>query len=60
MALDSTGNVFRPDAEAVRSGGWPGRRRPLVRMAAAFGLAAAGTAVGTVAALARRSRAERG
>jgi NAD(P)-dependent dehydrogenase (short-subunit alcohol dehydrogenase family) len=60
MALDSTGNVFRPDAEAEPSGGWPGRRRQLVRMAAAFGLAAAGTAVGTVAAMARRSRAGRG
>ncbi|MEV4713005.1 SDR family oxidoreductase [Micromonospora sp. NPDC049374] len=51
---DTTGNVFRADAAATAEGGWHGRRRQLVRMSAAFGLAAAGTAVGTVAALARR------
>ncbi|SCG33989.1 SDR family oxidoreductase [Micromonospora halophytica] len=58
-ALESSGNVFRPDAEAVREGGWDGRRRQLVRMTTAFGLAAAGTAVGTVAAMARRARSGR-
>ncbi|MEW2381695.1 SDR family oxidoreductase [Micromonospora sp. NPDC047707] len=57
--LDSTGNVFSPDAAAERRGGWHGRRRQLVRMGAAFGLAAAGTAVGTVAAMTRRGRADR-
>ncbi|MFE9688283.1 SDR family oxidoreductase [Micromonospora sp. NPDC005806] len=59
VRLDSTGNVFRPGAEAERTGGWHGRRRQLLRMTAAFGLAAAGTAVGTAAAMTRRSRAER-
>ncbi|MGN9916977.1 SDR family oxidoreductase [Micromonospora palomenae] len=58
-AADSTGNVFRADAEAQRAGGWHGRRRQVVRVTAAFGLAAAGTAVGTMAAMTRRSRAER-
>ncbi|MEU4713509.1 SDR family oxidoreductase [Micromonospora purpureochromogenes] len=58
-AADSTGNVFRADAEAQREGGWHGRRRQVVRVTAAFGLAAAGTAVGTMAAMTRRSRAER-
>lgn len=58
-ALDSTGNVFRPDGRAERSGGWHGRRRQLVRMTAAFGLAAAGTAIGTLAAATRRSRVQR-
>ncbi|NYF55065.1 SDR family oxidoreductase [Micromonospora purpureochromogenes] len=58
-APDSTGNVFRADAEAQREGGWHGRRRQVVRVTAAFGLAAAGTAVGTMAAMTRRSRAER-
>ena len=57
--LDSSGNVFTPDAGAEREGGWHGRRRQLVRMGTAFGLAAAGTAVGTVAAMTRRGRAER-
>ncbi|MFC4021605.1 SDR family oxidoreductase [Micromonospora sp. GCM10011542] len=56
---DSTGNVFHADADAHRNGGWQGRRRQLVRMTAAFGLAAAGTAVGTMAAFSRRSRLER-
>ncbi|MGC4876850.1 SDR family oxidoreductase [Micromonospora sp. DT43] len=55
--LDSTGNVFRADGQASRSGGWHGRRRQLVRMTAAFGLAAAGTAVGTMA-MNRRSRSD--
>ncbi|TDC82230.1 SDR family NAD(P)-dependent oxidoreductase [Micromonospora sp. KC606] len=55
-AAQSSGNVFRPDAEAVREGGWHGRRRQLARMAAAFGLAAAGTTVGAVAAMTRRTR----
>ncbi|WP_200206699.1 SDR family oxidoreductase [Micromonospora coerulea] len=59
VRLDSTGNVFRADAEAERSGGWHGRRRQLVRVTAAFGLAAAGTAVGTLAAMNRRSRLDR-
>ncbi|MFR9780199.1 SDR family oxidoreductase [Micromonospora sp. MS34] len=59
VALHSTGNLFRPDAEAECSGGWHGRRRQLVRMTAAFGLAAAGTAVGTLAAMNRRARTER-
>ncbi|MEH1054261.1 SDR family oxidoreductase [Micromonospora sp. CPCC 206171] len=58
-AADSTGNVFRAGAEAQREGGWHGRRRQVVRVTAAFGLAAAGTAVGTMAAMTRRSRAER-
>ncbi|MEH0843889.1 SDR family oxidoreductase [Micromonospora sp. CPCC 205711] len=58
-AAGSSGNVFRADAEAERDGGWQGRRRQLVRMTAAFGLAAAGTAVGTVAAINRRSRTDR-
>ncbi|TDB73264.1 SDR family oxidoreductase [Micromonospora sp. KC723] len=58
-AVESSGNVFRPDAEAVRAGGWHGRRGQLLRMTAAFGLAAAGTAVGTVAAITRRTRAGR-
>ncbi|MFU8871998.1 SDR family oxidoreductase [Micromonospora sp. SL4-19] len=53
--LDATGKVFTPDAAAELGGGWPGRRRQLTR-ATAFGLAA-GTAVGTVAAIARRARA---
>ncbi|MGN9779066.1 SDR family oxidoreductase [Micromonospora sp. H33] len=57
--LDSSGNVFAPDAAAEREGGWHGRRRHLVRMGAAFGLAAAGTAVGTLAAMTRRGRADR-
>ncbi|MCX5067414.1 SDR family oxidoreductase [Micromonospora lupini] len=56
--LDSTGNVFHADGQADRSGGWHGRRRQLVRMTAAFGLAAAGTAVGTMA-MNRRSRSDR-
>ncbi|MCF0095433.1 putative oxidoreductase SadH [Micromonospora sp. MH99] len=56
--LDSTGNVFHADGQASRSGGWHGRRRQLVRMTAAFGLAAAGTAVGTMA-MNRRSRSVR-
>ncbi|MGC4791007.1 SDR family oxidoreductase [Micromonospora sp. DT178] len=56
---ESTGNVFHPDAAARREGGWHGRRRHLVRMTAAFGLAAAGTAVGTVAAMTRRARTDR-
>ncbi|MER7269735.1 SDR family oxidoreductase [Micromonospora sp. WMMD712] len=56
---DSAGNVFAADATARRDGGWHGRRRHLVRMTTAFGLAAAGTAVGTMAARARRSRADR-
>ena len=56
VRLDSSGNVFRADADAERVGGWHGRRRQLVRITAAFGLAAAGTAVGTVAAMTRRSR----
>ncbi|MGN9812181.1 SDR family oxidoreductase [Micromonospora sp. BQ11] len=57
--VDSTGNVFHPDARARRDGGWHGRRRQIVRMTAAFGLAAAGTAVGTMAAMTRRARADR-
>ncbi|MGV9215580.1 SDR family oxidoreductase [Micromonospora sp. RB23] len=57
--LDSTGNVFHADGQASRDGGWHGRRRQLVRMTAAFGLAAAGTAVGTMAAINRRSRSAR-
>ncbi|MGC4852436.1 SDR family oxidoreductase [Micromonospora sp. DT4] len=56
--LDSTGNVFHADGQASRDGGWHGRRRQLVRMTA-FGLAAAGTAVGTMAAMNRRSRSDR-
>ncbi|MEV4198841.1 SDR family oxidoreductase [Micromonospora globbae] len=56
---DSTGNVFRADADGRREGGWHGRRRQLVRMTAAFGLAAAGTAVGTLAARTRRARTGR-
>ncbi|MFI0792239.1 SDR family oxidoreductase [Micromonospora rubida] len=56
---DSTGNVFTADAAAEREGGWHGRRRQLVRMTAAFGLAAAGTAVGTMAAMNRRARTDR-
>jgi NAD(P)-dependent dehydrogenase (short-subunit alcohol dehydrogenase family) len=56
---ESSGNVFEADADAERVGGWHGRRRQLVRMTAAFGLAAAGTAVGTVAAMSRRSRTDR-
>ncbi|MEU5940755.1 SDR family oxidoreductase [Micromonospora sp. NPDC047548] len=56
-AADSTGNVLR--AQARRDGGWHGRRRRLVRVTAAFGLAAAGTAVGTMAAMTRRSRVQR-
>ncbi|MEV0428319.1 SDR family oxidoreductase [Micromonospora sp. NPDC050495] len=59
VRLDSTGNVFRPDAAGEQTGGWHGRRRQLVRMTAAFGLAAAGTAVGTMAAMNRRARADR-
>ncbi|MFD6564312.1 SDR family oxidoreductase [Micromonospora profundi] len=57
--LDTSGNVFQPDGQASRDGGWHGRRRHLVRMTAAFGLAAAGTAVGTLAAKNRRSRSGR-
>ncbi len=53
---DSSGNVFRPDADGVPEGGWHGRRRQVVRVTAALGLAAAGTAVGTVAAMARQRR----
>ncbi|MGC4803579.1 SDR family oxidoreductase [Micromonospora sp. DT233] len=56
---ESTGNVFTADAAARRDGGWHGRRRQLVRMSAAFGLAAAGTAVGTMAAIGRRPRTDR-
>ncbi|SCL19054.1 Short-chain dehydrogenase [Micromonospora nigra] len=59
VRLTSSGNVFAADAEASRVGGWHGRRRQLVRMGAAFGFAAAGTAVGTVAAITRRPRAGR-
>ncbi|MFJ8581705.1 SDR family oxidoreductase [Micromonospora sp. NPDC093277] len=55
VRLDTAGNLFPPDAAA---GGWHGRRRQLLRLTA-FGLAAAGTAVGTVAAISRRSRAGR-
>ncbi|MFU8852426.1 SDR family oxidoreductase [Micromonospora sp. SL1-18] len=57
VRLGATGNVFAPDAAAEPTGGWHGRRRRLVRMAA-FGLAA-GTAVGTVAAISRRARTGR-
>lgn len=57
--MDSSGNVFHADAQGRRNGGWHGRRRQLVRMTAAFGLAAAGTAVGTMAAITRRSRLTR-
>ncbi|RKN39927.1 SDR family oxidoreductase [Micromonospora endolithica] len=53
---DATGNVFHPDAAAEPDGGWHGRRRRIVRVGAAFGLAAAGTAVGTMAAMTRRAR----
>ncbi|MEU6075552.1 SDR family oxidoreductase [Micromonospora sp. NPDC047074] len=56
---DDTGNVFHADALALPGGGWQGRRRHLLRMTATFGLAAAGTAVGTVAAMARRARTGR-
>ncbi|MEV6368270.1 SDR family oxidoreductase [Micromonospora musae] len=59
VRLESTGNVFRADADGRRDGGWHGRRRQLVRMTAAFGLAVAGTAVGTIAARSRRDRTER-
>ncbi|GIJ78260.1 Short-chain dehydrogenase [Micromonospora phaseoli] len=55
---ESTGNVFQPDGTAMPEGGWHGRRRQLVRITA-FGLAAAGTAVGTVAAMTRRARSPR-
>ncbi|MEU2610403.1 SDR family oxidoreductase [Micromonospora sp. NPDC007271] len=58
VRLAATGNVFRPDAAAESTDGWHGRRRQLVRMTA-FGLAAAGTAVGTVAAISRRTRTGR-
>ncbi len=51
---DTPGNLFRPAAEAQPAGGWHGRRRQLVRITTAFGLAAAGTAVGTVAAMTRK------
>ncbi|MEV6691466.1 SDR family oxidoreductase [Micromonospora sp. NPDC051196] len=54
--LDSPGNVFRPAGEAVPEGGWHGRRRQLIRMTAALGLAAARSAVGTVTAIARQRR----
>ncbi|MEV1142388.1 SDR family oxidoreductase [Micromonospora sp. NPDC049799] len=57
--VDSTGNVFHPDAQARHDGGWHGRRRQIVRVTAAFGLAAAGTAVGTMAAMTRRARTGR-
>ncbi|MCX4470181.1 SDR family oxidoreductase [Micromonospora sp. NBC_01655] len=56
--LDSAGSVFVADAAAERDGGWHGRRRQLVRMTAAVGLAA-GTAVGTMAAMHRRTRMDR-
>ncbi|GAB3078044.1 SDR family oxidoreductase [Micromonospora schwarzwaldensis] len=56
---DADGNVFTPDATGTRTDGWSGRRGQLLRLTAAFGLAAAGTAVGTVAAISRRSRTER-
>ncbi|MFI5832538.1 SDR family oxidoreductase [Micromonospora sp. NPDC051300] len=59
VRLDAAGTVFTPDAAAERTDGWAGRRGQLLRMTAAFGLAAAGTAVGTVAAINRRSRATR-
>ncbi|MDM4720620.1 SDR family oxidoreductase [Micromonospora sp. WMMA1363] len=55
--LDSSGNIFSPHAGAEREGGWHGRRRQLVRMGTAFGLAA-GTALGTAAAMARRGWAD--
>ncbi|MFD2767334.1 SDR family oxidoreductase [Micromonospora eburnea] len=58
VRLDTAGNLLPPDATAGPAGGWPGRHRQLVRLTA-FGLAAAGTAVGTAAALSRRSRAGR-
>ncbi|MFI2709711.1 SDR family oxidoreductase [Micromonospora sp. NPDC018662] len=56
---DAAGTVFTPDATGARTDGWSGRHGQLLRLTAAFGLAAAGTAVGTVAAISRRSRAER-
>lgn len=56
---ETAGNVFRADADGRRDGGWHGRRRQLIRMTAAFGLAAAGTAVGTMAARTRRARTDR-
>ncbi|WP_240742117.1 SDR family oxidoreductase [Micromonospora zingiberis] len=56
---DGAGNVYRSAAEGVPEGGWHGRRRQLIRITAALGLAAAGTAVGTVAALARQRRDSR-
>ncbi|MFV2100072.1 SDR family oxidoreductase [Micromonospora sp. LOL_024] len=54
----SAGNVFQPDGTATPVGGWHGRRRQLVRVTAAFGLAA-GSAVGTVAVVTRRARSTR-
>ncbi|SCL13365.1 SDR family oxidoreductase [Micromonospora inyonensis] len=50
---DDSGNVFRADASAELEGGWHGRRRHLVRVGTALGLAA-----GTVAVLTRRARSE--
>ncbi|WP_174533912.1 SDR family oxidoreductase [Micromonospora chalcea] len=57
MRADSTGAVFTPVAAAERTDGWSGRRGQLLRLTA-VGLAA-GTAVGTAAAISRRSRAGR-
>ncbi|MBX7265364.1 SDR family NAD(P)-dependent oxidoreductase [Micromonospora sp. Llam7] len=58
IGWDRSGNVFQPGAEGQPAGGWHGRRRQLVRVGAAFGLAA-GTAVGAVAAMTRRTRSTR-
>ncbi|WBB79370.1 SDR family oxidoreductase [Micromonospora sp. WMMD882] len=52
---DGSGSLFRADAQARREGGWHGRRRRLVRVGAAVGLAA-GAVAGTVTRVNARSR----
>ncbi|MGC4894157.1 SDR family oxidoreductase [Micromonospora sp. DT31] len=58
MRPEATGAVFTANAAAERTDGWSGRRGQVLRFTAAVGLAA-GTAVGTAAAISRRSRAGR-
>ncbi|HEY0700526.1 MAG TPA: SDR family oxidoreductase [Micromonospora sp.] len=58
-APPTSGNVYRTDGGAELTGGWRRRRSRLFRATTALGLAAAGTAVGTVAATIRRRSGRR-
>jgi hypothetical protein len=54
-AWPTAGNVFDGStARGTADGGFHGRRRRAVRASAVFGIAAAGTAAGTIAVVGRR------